>query len=275
MTEVQHVETAEATHGLSVERPGTLGSAWVDRAAVGAVVVSIFFERLDRSLYAHGSPIPDLTFVAGTGILSLRYLYELMRDRVRLARATRREYVVAGFVVPLFILGIVSVLTLPGWMSSGTQLLKSSLHLVFLAYAAILIGRTVSKELLEFALKLYFGIASGAAALAIVQGVDLNAGHGSLTRHLHLIFRPYSNGYLAPCSIFSEPAQLGYPMVAALVIGVLRWRSIGPRRAIAGGALCALALLLAFPAGPILVAVVLGLILLIERRPKLSRRAWA
>jgi O-antigen ligase len=35
-----------------------------------------------------------------------------------------------------------------------------------------------------------------------------------------------------------------------------------------------LALLLAFPAGPVLVAVVLGLILVVERRPKLSRRAW-
>lgn len=275
MTEVQHVETARATHDRSVERPGTLGNSWTDRAAVGAVVASVFFERLDRSLYSHGSVIPDLTFVAGIVILSARYAQQLVRDRVQLSRATAREYIAAGFVVPLVVLGILSVLTLPGWMSSGSQVLKSSVHLAFLAYAAILIGRAVSRELFEFAMKLYFGIASGAAALAIVQALDLNAGHGSLTRHLHLIFRPHPNGYKAPCSIFSEPAQLGYFMVAALVIGVLMWRSIGPRWAIAGSAMCALALLLSFPAGPVLVALVLGLILLIERRPKLSGRAWA
>jgi hypothetical protein len=275
MADAQYVETAGATHERSVEQAGTLGISWVDHAAVGAVVVSLFFERLDRSLYSRGSPIPDLTFLVGIGVLSLRYAHEIMRNRVRLARATRREYAVGGFVVPLFVLGIVSVLTLPSWMSSGSQVVKSSLHLAFLAYAAILIGRAASKELYEFALKLYFGVASGAAALAVVQALDLNAGHGSLTRNLHLVYRPHPNGYLAPCSIFSEPAQLGYFMVAALVIGVLKWRSIGPRWAVAGGILCASALLLSFPAGPTLVALVLGLILVFERRPRLSRRAWA
>lgn len=255
-------------------RKGTLAGTWLDYAAVAVVVLSIFFQRLDQDLYLYrGLPIPDATFDVAIAVLSLRYLHELVRRNLRLARPTRRELTVAGSVVLLPVLGVVSLLSEPSWMPSVFQIAKSSSHIIFLAYAAILIGRSVSKELLDFALKLYFFLASAAGALAIVQAVDLNAGSGFLTRHLHLIFRAHP-GYEAPCSIYSEPAVLGYISIAALVVGLLHWQSIGKRRAIAGSALCALALFLAFPAGPALCIVVLGLVLVIERRPKLSLRAW-
>lgn len=261
---------------LSEERAGFLSGTRADQLAVAAVVASLFFQRLDRTLYQRGtSAIPDVTFDAAIVVLSLRYLHELVRGRLRLGRVTRREYATVGFLVLVVVLGAASVLSLPHWMWSSTQVAKSSIHLAFLAYAAILIGRTVSRELLGFALKLYFWLASAAAVLAVVQAVDLNAGHSFLTRHLHLVFRQHPNGYKAPCSIFSEPAQLGYTMVAALVVGVLLWRSIGLRRTIAGGTLCVVALLLAFPAGATLVAVVLGLIIAVERRPRLGRRTWS
>jgi O-Antigen ligase len=269
------VGTRTASANANETSSGALPGTRLDLIVIGVVVLSLFFERLDRSLYRTGtSVIPDLTFDMAIAILSLRYLNELVRRRVRLGRVTRREYVVVGFIAVVLVLGAASLLTLPTWMSSGSQLAKSSIHLSFLAYAAILIGRAVSRTLFEFAMKLYFLFASAAAAFAIVQAVDLNAGHSFLTRHLHLIFRPHPNGYKAPCSIFSEPAQLGYISVAALVIGVLMWRSIGLRRTIAGCILCVLALLLSFPAGATIVAVVLALILAIERRPKLSKRTW-
>lgn len=256
-------------------RVGTLAGTRLDRIAVGIVVLSLFFERLDRSLYSSGrSAIPDLTFDAAVLVLSLRYLHELARGRLRLGRVTAREYVAAGFVILVFVLGVASWATVPHWISSGTQVAKSSIHLAFLAYTAILIGRTVSRELLQFALKLYFWIASGAAALAIVQAVDLNAGNGLLTRHLHLVYRWHPPHYEAPCSIFSEPAQLGYASVAALVVGVLLWRSIGLRRALVGGTLCVLAVLLSLSAGALFVAGVLAIVLAFGLRPRLSRRAW-
>lgn len=259
-------------------RTGVLSGTRIDLIVIGIVVLSLFFERLDYSLYSSGrSAIPDLTFDGAIVILSLRYLVELLRRRVRLAPATSREFVIGGFVLLVLVLGVAAKLALPAWMTSGSQVAKTTVHLAFLGYAAILIGRALSRELVVFAVKAYFWLASAAAALAIVQAIDLNAGNGALTRHLHLIVRSYSNGYKAPVSIFSEPAYLGYACVAGLVVAVLLGRSIGVRRAVTGAALCAVALLLALPAGPILVAAALAVVLALRHwdRLRLPRRGWA
>jgi O-antigen ligase len=274
MSDADATVDAGAVQALTDERRSTtLPGTRVDLVVVGIVVLSLFFERLDRSVYSHGtSAIPDPTFDAAVVLLSLRYA--CARGSARPGRPTLRECVAAGFAAAVVVVGAASLVALPHWLSSGSQVAKSSIHLAFLVYAAILIGRAVSKELLEVALKLYFWLASAAAALAIVQAVDLNAGSGFLTRNLHLIFRPHPNGYEAPCSIFSEPAQLGYISVAALVVGVLLWPSIGRRRTLAGITLCLLAVLLALSAGAFLVAAVLALVLAVERRPKLGYRTW-
>jgi hypothetical protein len=251
----------------------------VDRLAVGVVVLSLFFDRLDRSLYLDGrSPIPDLSFDLAIGLLTLSYLYGLLRRRVALTRPTSRETVLAGFLVLLALLSLVSLATVPSWLVSGKQVVKTYAHLVFLAYAAVLIGRAISRDLLAFALKLYFWLTSAAAALAIVEAVDLNAGSGSLTRRLHLLSHVHrGNGYKAPISVFSEPAHLGYFCVGALLIGVFGARSMGVRRAATGSVLCAVALLLALPVGPLVVAAVLAVALALRYRRILtpSRTAWA
>lgn len=276
MTEAQTVEpAAPADSAAAEERSGTLAGSALDVAAVAAVVLSLFFERLDRRLYLSGTlPIPDITFDAAVVLFSLRYLHELVRGRVRLARPSAREWVAVGFVLLILALGAVSLATLPGWMTSGTQVVKTTVHLGFLAYAALLIGRALSRPLLELALKLYFWLTAAAAALAIVQAVDLNVGHGAMTRHLHLIFRAHPNGYDAPVSVFSEPAHLGYACVAALVVGILLVRQIGTRPAVFGCVLCALALLLSLPAGPALVGAVLAVLLLLRYGLRVTRRTW-
>ena len=259
-------------------RTGVLSGTGVDLAVIGIVVLSLFFERLDYSLYESGrSSIPDLTFDGAIAILSLRYLYELLRGRVALARVTSRELVIGAFVLLVLVLSMAAKLTLPSWMTSSSQTAKTTVHIAFLGYTAILIGRALSRELVIFALKTYFWLATAAAVLAIVQAVDLNAAHGTLTRHLHLVSRSYSNGYEAPCSFFSEPASLGYACVAAVVIAVLLARLIGVRRAVFGAALCSVGLLLAIPAGPILVAAALAVVLVLRHwdRLHLGRRGWA
>ena len=162
-------------------------------------------------------------------------------------------------------------------MVSVKQVAKTGAHATFLIAAMALIGRAVSRTLLELALKLYFGLASAAAALAIVQAVDVNALNGSLTRHLDLVVRAYPNGYKAPVSIFPEPAHLGYFSLTAIVVGVLGSEAIRRRRALSGCALCGAALLLALSVGPILVACALLAVLLVARRRSLRdpNRAWA
>jgi O-antigen ligase len=262
-------------YGLS----GSLSRIGVDRLSIGVVVLSLFFDRIDRSLYLSGrSPIPDLSFDLAIGLLTVRCGYELVRKRIALTRITNRELVLVAFLLLVALLSVVSLATVPSSLVNGKQVVKTYAHLVFLAYAAVLIGRAFSRELLAFALKLYFWLTTAAAALAIVEAIDLNAGSGSLTRRLHLLFHLHrANGYKAPISIFSEPAHLGYFCVGALAIGVFAAPSLGVRRAAIGSLLCAVALLLALPVGPLVVAALLAVVLGIRYRRtlRLSRTAWA
>src|SRR5262249_13522642 len=115
-----------------------------------------------------------------------------------------------------------------------------------------------------------FLLASGVAAFAIVQAVDLNVGSGALTRALHLMSRLRSGGFVSPTSIFSEPAYLGYACIAGAIVGVAFSRSIGVRRAVIGTALCAVGAGLSLAAGPLLVGTAVVVVLAFRRRRRVA-----
>src|SRR4029077_5136952 len=75
-----------------------LAGSDVDRLFVGIVVCSLFLERIDNHLYLTGrAPVSDLTFDLAIGLLTVRFLWELIAGRVALSRITAREGVIAGF----------------------------------------------------------------------------------------------------------------------------------------------------------------------------------
>jgi hypothetical protein len=251
-----------------------LAGSDVDRLFVGVVVCSLFLERIDNHLYLTGrAPVSDLTFDLAIGLLTVRFLWELVAGRVALSRITAREGVIAGFVALVALLGLVSLIALPAWMVSSTQFVKTLTHLAFLGYAALLIGRALSRTLVEFVVKLFFLLASGVAVFAIVQAFDLNVGNGALTRVLHLTYRTQLGGFVSPTSIYSEPAYLGYACIAGAIVGVSCSRSIGVRKAAIGTTLCAVAVCLSLALGPLLVAAAVLLVLVFRRRGRVAR-SW-
>ena len=105
MTEARPLGAEAEAQTQRSARSTALTGTWIDRLAVGLLVLSLFFDRLDRTAYLTGrSPIPDLSFDLAVALLGARYLYELARGRVRLARIGSREVVLVGFLVLLGLL---------------------------------------------------------------------------------------------------------------------------------------------------------------------------
>jgi len=269
---------AEAAMGESArDRSGIgagLSATRVNRVLVAGVVISLFLERFER-VEGEGTypilPIPDLFFLTAIGILAAKVALDLLRGRVALRRLGWKDLLLGGFVALLGVLSLLSVVTQPETVTSGIQVVKTFSHLVVLLGAALVLGHALSKALVTHAMHVYFAGAVAVAALGIVQAVDQNVVKLGIADALHLISRPGAEGFLRPCSIFSEPAYLGYFSLGGIMVGLLliseRHRIVGA----VGCGVCAVGLLLAAAAGPLAVALPLGLYALVFHRRLLGR----
>lgn len=239
-----------------------LASTPSNRAAAALVVASLFFERFER-INEDGSypilPFPDLFFVAAIGIFAAKVAWELGHGRVRLRPLGTKDFVLIAFVALLGVLSLISVVTQPETITSGIQVVKTYSHLLFLLGAALLLGRTLSSALVVWVLLVYFAGSVTTAVLGIVQAIDQNVGSGGLSEALDLVSRPGAEGFLRPCSIFSEPALFGYHSLGGIVIALTLVSSRNRLVGAIGAAICAVGFLLASAAGPFAVAVPLAL----------------
>src|SRR5262249_49750004 len=103
--------------------------------------------------------------------------------------------------------------------------------------------------------------------------IDQNVLHTGATGALRLISRDTGQGFIRPCSIFSEPAILGYYMLIGVVIGL--WLNVtSPSRWIwVGMGLCVIASLLGAAAGPA-VAFFVDFLYLLWRARSVLRQSW-
>jgi O-Antigen ligase len=244
-------------------------------AVVSLVVVAVFlerFERLDGASYPL-LPIPDIVFLAAVGIFAGKVGLDLFRGEATLKPPGRKDIALCSFVALLGILSLLAVVTQPSDVTSGVQVVKTFTHLVVLLGAALLLGHALSHDLVAHAMSVYFAGAVVVAALAIVQAVDQNLVSLGVSDALHLVSRAGADGFVRPCSIFSEPAYLGYASLGGLVIGLSLVNETRPVAAILGCGICVAGLLLAAAAGPIAVVAPLGVYALVVRRRLFPRRA--
>jgi len=258
------------------------------------VVASLFFERLDYSLYLqHGFPIPNLTFVLA-GLLVLAYAALLAyRRELDLSRPSWAELTVVALFVVLGVTAVAAAFA----ARSGTPLLghdqirkgkhvvlaphfgqsvKTFVHFAYFGLIALLLGRILTPALMRRALATFFVLAVAASVLAVLQAIDQNALHTGASSALHLVSRLRNHSgssFLSPVSIFSEPAFLGYFALLGLLIG-LRMHGSWPTRWVwVGMGFCLVAIFLAAAAGPI-VALGAVALYLAWRASRVWRRFW-
>jgi O-antigen ligase/polysaccharide polymerase Wzy-like membrane protein len=252
-----------------------LESTTVNLAVVSLVVASLFMQRFEL-VEGAGTypvlPIPDLFFVSAIALLTAKAALDKVRLGTPLRPFGRKDVVVIGFIALLGALSILAVLLNDASLTSRIQVAKTVAHLVVLGWAALLLGRTLSTALVAFALKVYFALAVAVSGLAIVQAADQNLASSRLSDALHLVTRT-TGDFARPCSIFSEPAYLGYAALAGVMIGLGVIADRHPILAAAGSAVCAAALLLAAAAGPLGVGACVALYGLLMRRRLFSRNA--
>lgn len=157
------------------------------------------------------------------------------------------------------------------------QSVKTFVHFAYFGLIALLLGRILTPALMRRALGTFFVLAVAASVLAVLQAIDQNALHTGASEALHLVSRSRSqsgsSGFLSPCSIFSEPAFLGYFSLLGILIG-LRMHGSWPTRWVwVGIGFCLVAILLAAAAGPI-VALVAVALYLAWRASRVWRRFW-
>lgn len=247
--------------------PYGLGFTRENRVAVGLVVAALFmerFERIDDGSYPF-LPIPDLIFLSAVGILAAKSATDLLRGRLALRPLGRKELALVAFVALLAGLSFSAVVIEPETVTNGVQALKTTSHLVVLLGVAIFLGRVLSSALVRWALQVYFAGAVAVSLLGIVQSVDQNLVGFGLSSTLDLVSRPAVD-FVRPCSIFSEPAYLGYAALGGILIGLSIVSEANKRLAAGGSAICVAALLLASAAGPLAVAAPLALYVLVMRR---------
>jgi hypothetical protein len=255
--------------GASLVDQTALSETRLHRVFVALLVVSLFAERWEKDVYLDGQvAIPNVVFTAVAVALAV-YVVAIARSTGLSLR--QPDAVEAALLALVALLGVLSGLALivgPAGTAGASQSTKTFAHVVFLLGVALLLGRSLSRGLVVWALRVFLVVATACCVLAILQALDLNVVHSGLsTRWLHLIDRRYAGdcnrtGYLAPVSIFSEPAYLGYSALAAiLAIIFLLGRSV---RAVAMAVVCAAALVLSVSAGALVLAFVLGIYLFIR-----------
>jgi hypothetical protein len=243
------------------------------RLALAVVVLTLFLERFER---AEGAgtypllPVPDMFFDFAICAFASLCAVRLLRGRLRLRRFGSKDVAVCAFVAILGTLSILAVATQPETVASGLQVTKTGAHLLFLAFAAILFGRSLTARLISFALKVFFLLAVAVAAVAVLQAFDQNMLHTGLADAAGLISR-HAARFHRPASIFSEPAYLGYVSLAGIVVGLAIGRDLGAGWAIGGTIVCALGLALSGAAGPLAISAPLAVYGLVVHRPVLNR----
>lgn len=260
-----------------ISRPFGLADDRWSRLALGGVVFALFLERLERAEGAGSYPLlpfPDMFFDIALAAFVLLCLLRLLRGDLQPQPVGVKDIAVCVFVAILATLSVLAVVTQPFRIADGLQTAKTIAHLMLLAGAALLLGRTLSARLVAFALKVFFVLAAAAAGVAVLQALDQNLLHAGLADALHLISRPDSR-VERPASIFSEPAYLGYVSVAGIVAGLAVTRDLGARWALGGIVVCVLGLVLSGAAGPLAISVPFALYLLVLHRPALTRELAA
>ena len=259
------------------------------------LVVSLFFERVDYVLYLQrGFAIPDIAFVLA-GFLVLAYAAVLLyRRRLDLGRPSWVELSVVGLFAVLGVTAVGAALAarspnplLGHAQVTGTtrvalvahpwQSVKTFVHFAYFGLIALLLGRILTPALMRRALSTFFVLAVASSVLAVLQAIDQNALHTGASGALHLVSRSRSasgsSGFLSPCSIFSEPAFLGYFALLGILVGLRMHGAWQTRWVWVGMGFCLVAILLAAAAGPI-VALVAVALYLGWRASRVWRRFW-
>jgi hypothetical protein len=250
-----------------------------NQICAGLVVIALFLEKFER-IGNDGTypflPIPDLIFLSAVTVLAAKAAHDFRLGRIAVRPLGVKDLALAGFVGLLVLLSAAAAVTQPTDVTSDVQVVKTLSHLVVLLGVALLLGRVLSRALVEYSLFVFFACAVAAGVLAMAQALDQNLFHLGLANALDLISREGAEGFLQPCSIFSEPANLGYFSLGGLVLGVAfvarRHRALG----LIGSAVCAAGLMLAAAVGPLAVAVPVTLYgLALWRRLRVSAAAVA
>jgi O-antigen ligase len=165
----------------------------------------------------------------------------------------------------------------PVLVSHFGQSVKTLVHFAYFALIVLVLGRIFTPRSMRRAFSTFFVLAVAASILAVLQAIDQNALHTGASGALHLLSRSRSpsgsSGFLSPCSIFSEPAFLGYFALLGLLIGLRMYGSWHTRWVLVGIGFCLTAILLAAAAGPI-VALAAVALYLAWRANHLWRRFW-
>lgn len=247
---------------------GLTGSVGND-IAVGVVVLALFFERFER-IRVDGTypflPVPDFIFLSAIAVLASKAAFELAQGRLALRPLGIKDLGLSAFVGLLAVVSVAAAATQPGSVASDAQLVKTLSHLVVLLGATLLLGRVLSNQLVEHALWTFFGGAVFAAGLGVLQALDQNLLMLGVADALKLTSRQGTE-FVIPCSIFSEPAYLGYSSIGGILIGGTLVARRHPVVGLGGCAICAAGLLIGAAMGPIAVAAPLGLYVLIKSRP--------
>src|SRR5206468_9408910 len=142
-------------------------------------------------------------------------------------------------------------------------------HFAYMALITLLLGRLLTPALLRRAFATFFVLTVAAAVVACLQALDQNALHTGATSALHLLSRQ-NPGFIRPCSIFSEPAILGYYMLSGTIAGLWLAAASASRWIWLGIGLCVIASLLGAAAGPA-VAFFVGFVYLLWRAWRVLR----
>jgi O-antigen ligase len=227
-------------------------------------VIALFLERLEKDHYLSGEfPFPDLFFTVAVIALCARILLERdQRHNMIRARLTSKEVAVLALPIALGVISLVAVVVLPASMTSTHQIAKTWLHLLFLAVAAIALGRVLSRNaLVGFALESYFLLSVAISTIVIVQALDQNLLHTGASEAIGLGSRA-SGSFHRPYGTWSEPAYLGYSAVAASLIGFWLIRRGRVMLGTVGGTVSLVALILSGSAGALILAPFLFVLLL-------------
>ena len=254
-----------------------------DDFLVMAVVLALFFESPNDWLWTtHGFAIPNLAFVLTGAVVIGRAVYLASRGRFDLSKPSWREYTVIGLFAAYVVTSLAAALVgHPHPQPKGAPLvlvshlgqsIKTFAHFAYMALITLLLGRLLAPALLRRAFATFFVLAVAAAAIACLQALDQNVLHTGATSTFHLISRS-TDGFIRPCSVFSEPAILGYYMLIGVIAGLWLYAASKNRWIWLGIGLCLVATLLSAAAGPA-AALIPVFLYLLWRAARVWRRFW-
>jgi hypothetical protein len=270
---ISHLEAS----GPSVGRLG------FDEWLVMAVVFALFLESPDQSLWLyHGVPVPNPTYVLVGAVVIGRAAFLAVRGRFDLSAPNLREWTVIGLFAAYAVTALIAAALGHSYQPKGGHLvlvshlgqsIKTFVHFAYLGLMTLVLGRLLTPALLRRALVTFFVLAVAAAVVACLQALDQNSLHTGATSALRLAWVDTNHGYIRPCSVFSEPALLGYYMLIGAIVGLWLATTSRSRWIWVGIGLCVVATLLGAAAGPAVVFFVVFPYLVWRAWP-LFRRSW-